>query len=208
MAASGDLTKSGLLYEGNYTEWRDRIDSLLKVYGMDIDKISQPAHRDRRTLVERQKAAKLISDQVSPALLGRIAATEARDPETLLLSVQAVAKPFRLSNLPPELRIRVYGYYFGSGSSYIWEYGSWRTLENAWESKKDVPHPAVPDLLLASRSFSTEALRFSTRGDIRAETKKAWDKHIASMEVDRKALGLQGEVLILCFTSRPELWID
>ncbi|KAK5721625.1 hypothetical protein LTR15_006214 [Elasticomyces elasticus] len=276
MATSGELTKGGLLYEGNHTEWRSRIDSLLKVQGVDIDKISQPAYRDWHGLAERQKAVKLIMDQVSPALLGRITAADARDPKTLLISLQAVAKPFRLNDLPPELRVKVYESAFLYRFVCVLEGKSrfWRTYQSGAPAG-----PVLPDLLHTSRLISAEALPVffsklrpifdcvvdddlsrsqngepsglctvrqwahkSLEGNVKhirliglvglyndrhrlivmlkdriglitrfsnefpVEKKAAWEKHVANTETNRKALGLQGEALVLCFTSRPELW--
>ncbi|KAK6392420.1 hypothetical protein LTR81_026599 [Elasticomyces elasticus] len=42
--------------------------------------------------------------------------------------------------------------------------------------------------------------------DFPRERKAVWQKHIVKLEVNRKALGLQGEAIVLAFTSRPELW--
>ncbi|KAK4906269.1 hypothetical protein LTR49_024555 [Elasticomyces elasticus] len=38
------------------------------------------------------------------------------------------------------------------------------------------------------------------------DKQQAWEQHIANLEKGRKELGLQGEALILCFTSKLELW--
>ncbi|KAK5744117.1 hypothetical protein LTS12_023593 [Elasticomyces elasticus] len=110
MGTSGKLTRSGLLYEGNFTEWRDRIANLLDIHGVDIDAIPCPVYRDWSGLAKRQHTVELITTQISPALLSRIPATNLKCPKRLLSSVQDMAKPFRLDDLPPELRSRVFGF--------------------------------------------------------------------------------------------------
>jgi hypothetical protein len=38
MDSQGSLTKSGLLYEGNYQEWEDRLWVMLEHHGVDSDR--------------------------------------------------------------------------------------------------------------------------------------------------------------------------
>ncbi|KAK5732922.1 hypothetical protein LTS12_027045 [Elasticomyces elasticus] len=277
MGTSGKLTRSGLLYEGNFTEWRDRIANLLDIHGVDSDAIPCPVYRDWNGLAKRQDTVELIATQVSPALLSRIPTTNLQCPTRLLSSVQDMAKPFRLNDLPPELRSRVFGFYFEVPTISSIRDGSWMTYKiNSHEVPDHWSNHTVSDLLLVSRLMTTEALpifyksswiafdapnkhdygkeelrgpgqvrRWAERklvgnitflrvvglgqlyggklslsieledrvglvttycGDFPIDKQQAWDRHIANVELDRKALGLKGEALVLCLTSRPELW--
>ncbi|KAK3615096.1 hypothetical protein LTR56_026805 [Elasticomyces elasticus] len=244
---TGSLTVSGVLYEGNLADWRDRIDNLLKVHGVNINKVSRPVYRDW-SIAKRQHAIKLITDQISPALLRRIPARDLICPQRLLCSVREMAKPFRLNDLPQELRDRVYGWHFAN------------TLFGFLDTKYDF-YPTALELLLVSHSVRAQALPFYYKNlvvmlhghgdgieeedgveegdsikeeefngpdqigtsltiemkdrvglvarygkDSPSDKQQAWEEYAADVEKDRKAFGLQGEALALCFTSKPELW--
>ncbi|KAK5111289.1 hypothetical protein LTR85_012184 [Meristemomyces frigidus] len=56
-------------------------------------------------------------------------------------------------------------------------------------------------------TFSNESgLQVTTNG-LCAESKALVQKHVADVEANRKALGLQGESIILALVSKPELWV-
>ncbi|KAK4896860.1 hypothetical protein LTR49_028081 [Elasticomyces elasticus] len=159
MGTSGKLTRSGLLYEGNFTEWRDRIANLLDIHGVDIDAIPCPVYRDWTGLAKRQHTVELITTQISPALLSRIPATNLRCPKRLLSSVQDMAKPFRFDDLPPELRSRVFGFHFEIPTISSIRDCSWMTYRvNSHKLPDHWSNHTVPDLLLVSRLTNTEAL--------------------------------------------------
>ncbi|KAK5723151.1 hypothetical protein LTR17_013946 [Elasticomyces elasticus] len=277
MGSSGKLTRSGLLYEGNYTEWRDRISDLLEIRGVNVEEVSCPSYHDWSGLAKRQRNIDLITDHISPALLSRISATDLTCPKRLLSSVQNMAKPFRLDDLPPELRSRIFGFHFGNAIIGIIKDGAWMTYKiNNHEVPDHWSSRTVPDLLLVSRLMNTEALpifyktnwvafdapsrddpeeeelrgpgqvrRWAERklaGNIKflrvlgpgklyggrsalsvelhdrvglfttycdyfpIDKQQAWDRHVPNVEMDRGALGLKGEALVLCLTSRTELW--
>ncbi|KAK4890983.1 hypothetical protein LTR49_028701 [Elasticomyces elasticus] len=286
--STGNLTVSGVLYEGNLADWRERIDNLLKVHGVNINKVSRPVYRDGSGIEQRQHAIKLITDQISPALLRRIPARDLICPQRLLCSVREMAKPFRLNDLPQELRDRVYGWHFANTLFDTFDEGSWNshTLLGFLDMKYDF-YPKALELLLVSHSTRAQALPFyyktlvvmlhghgdgieeedgveegdsnkeeefsgpdqvrswaekqsgrcarflrkitaqhlykigtsltielkdriglvaRYRKDFPSDQQQAWEEHVANIEKDRKAFGLQGEALALCFTSKPELW--
>jgi len=115
-----DLTESGLLYEGNFEEWCERMKSVLacqfrSVYWIKTstgyfhskyDLLGSVSSTERTLL--SQDMAKAIRANVENAFLSRIPAAIQRGFHTLLNTLKAHAQPFRFLDLPAEIRKMVY----------------------------------------------------------------------------------------------------
>jgi hypothetical protein len=107
----GKLTKTGLLYEGNYDEWESRLWDMLELLGIDSDRPGR--------LESGVPIAYLIKSMVIPRLLS-ISRERARMVhisswrENLLLPLKLAAKPFRLMGLPIDVRTRIWKFTIAS----------------------------------------------------------------------------------------------
>lgn len=117
MRAEGQLTEGGLLYEGNLSEWSNRMEALFNFHNIqwtilwegrcEIKQISN-AYK-----VESGDASfvHIVRAQVSPHLLCRVSHDyNGYDFGTvghLATGLKKVARPFRLMDLPTELRVRI-----------------------------------------------------------------------------------------------------
>ncbi|KAK5686325.1 hypothetical protein LTS10_002442 [Elasticomyces elasticus] len=155
MAKPTTLTRSGMLYEGNYASWAKRMDATLEMHNIDVgldEEMGLHAYNEELSKDGRLKATTLITNSVSEYILGRILNSRKHDPEGLLGSLRALAKPFRFSDLPPELRGRIYNIWFKSAQRH--EYTFWAS--QSWT-------PRTPNMLLISRATRLEALPFFYR---------------------------------------------
>ncbi|KAK5699201.1 hypothetical protein LTR17_023454 [Elasticomyces elasticus] len=129
----GRLTRSGMLYEGNYKEWEDRMACMWLMH----KHAAGPNHDSRFFHLPLQgdqyeQLTALICAQVSPALLSRLPEANRklwnpwdrmRTPEerklpSLISSLETAARFFRFESLPPELRKRIYRIHFGRVKCY------------------------------------------------------------------------------------------
>ncbi|KAK5740228.1 hypothetical protein LTR17_004729 [Elasticomyces elasticus] len=148
-ATKGRLSRSGLLYEGNFSQWKQETMCAVEVYKQS----PTPTHYNQPPLdaqTSRLRIFEIILDRVSPALAKRVSVGELDGPEAVIRNLEAIAKPFRLNNLPVELRDPVYKFYFEEGMIFP---VYCRTAKHHKLSK-----PTIPNLLLVSRSINTEAL--------------------------------------------------
>ncbi|KAK5686324.1 hypothetical protein LTS10_002441 [Elasticomyces elasticus] len=151
MAHSGALTRGNILYEGNYPEWAGRMGGMFEVNNIhaSVDRDGALTVRlkvDRFGLGSRD-AALLIKPQVSTAFFARVPGAHRGKPNELLRSLHALARPFRLNDLPPELRASIYKLHFGQSLCQI----------KAW-TMKDATIQSRSNLLLVSRATRLEAL--------------------------------------------------
>lgn len=107
----GKLTNSGLLYEGNYEEWKDRLHDMLELLGTDLDDLDDPLAK----LGNGTSVTTFIKLQVSPRLLLTMPdvgdAHSDHQPSTssdFLERLELVATPFRLMELPIDVRTRIF----------------------------------------------------------------------------------------------------
>ncbi|KAK3612764.1 hypothetical protein LTR56_028251 [Elasticomyces elasticus] len=181
-----------------------------------------------------------------------------------------MAKPFRLNDLPQELRDRVYGWHFANTLFGTFDEGSWNThtllgfldmkaqalpfyyktlvvmlhghgdgIEEedgveegdsnkeeefsgpdqvrSWAEKQSGGCARFLRTIIAQHLYkigTSLTIELKDRVGLVArygkgfpsDKQQAWEEHVANVEKDRKAFGLQGEALALCFTSKPELW--
>ncbi|SMY24993.1 unnamed protein product [Zymoseptoria tritici ST99CH_1A5] len=111
----GDLTASGLLYEGSdFHSWAESTCALLRVRelmpaGFTFDALMAVdwATVDRR-IPKQEEAMEVILGRVSPNVLQRIPVPFRFNTRELFLALQETSKPFRLMDLSPEFRNRVY----------------------------------------------------------------------------------------------------
>lgn len=110
MQIPGDLMKSGVLYEGNYDDWYERVVATLRLLGADF----RPpfCHLNNGTSIEA-----FIRYQVHPRLLWVIPETEdnacgpGHQPHSfddLLEHLKIAAKPFAFMALPIDVRAKIY----------------------------------------------------------------------------------------------------
>jgi hypothetical protein len=111
MDHQGSLTKSGLLYEGNYQEWVDRLLVMLEHLGVDS---SQSGRLENGVAIPT-----LIKSLVIPRLL-LINSEQSRKVhisswrENLLPRLKLAAVPFRLMQLPVDVRTRIWRFVIAS----------------------------------------------------------------------------------------------
>jgi hypothetical protein len=132
MEPVGRLTMSGKLYEGNYPEWAERMYALLDEHygGVEPDYSSMSSATDPRDLVRAE---------VSPTILARLSdllTTNATPDDfggwpTLELAYELVsyhlkkaAQPFKLMDLPLELRKDIYDLAMRGDGDLRWSLGA------------------------------------------------------------------------------------
>ena len=106
MEEQGKLTRSGLLYEGNYPEWEDRLWDLLKLLEANVD---DPLGR----LGNGTPIITFIKTLVIPRLLVIMpqSAKTVNRPQWrkhLLPGLKFAAEPFKLMKLPADVRTRIW----------------------------------------------------------------------------------------------------
>jgi hypothetical protein len=112
MEEQGKLTKSGLLYEGNYQEWEDRLMIMLEVLGTDSDRPDE--------LGNGVRIAHLIKSLVIPRLSLLIKPGPPRWihdftwREHLLPLLKLAAMPFRLMKMPVSVRTLIWKFAIAS----------------------------------------------------------------------------------------------
>lgn len=106
MARPGRLTQSGLLHEGNFDEWRARIDSILEIY--DLTKFTSSSKLCSYHDSQSERALNIMKNQISPALAKRVQPRRHNCPCLLWRSLEGLCQPFRLLDLPKEVRMRIY----------------------------------------------------------------------------------------------------
>ncbi|KAK3115628.1 hypothetical protein LTR53_004835 [Teratosphaeriaceae sp. CCFEE 6253] len=123
----GNITKVGWLYEGNYNQWEQRMDSILVITG----------HCHRTAVIPEiftstgvmpegyccgrdghRRLLRSIQSQVTPAFWQRIPKSDRSDVIRLLAKLKAHARPFRLLDLGAETRGRIYELLFDEGERY------------------------------------------------------------------------------------------
>ena len=109
MEGQDKLTKSGLLYEGNYQEWDDRLRAMLELLGANF-------HPRRRALEDGTPITTFIRSLVIPRLLLTLPQSFSlmHQPRQLLRYLELAAKPFRLMQLPVSVRTRIWQFTIAS----------------------------------------------------------------------------------------------
>jgi hypothetical protein len=107
--SQGLLTVSGLLYEGNFDEWLPRMRAIVQQNNKFHFNNTAPSgeltyHGSR----DRPGAANVMWCHTSPYIKLRVSSEGCNDPTTLIRTLRAFARPFRLLDLPPEIRLRIY----------------------------------------------------------------------------------------------------
>lgn len=110
MASLGYLTKSGLLYEdSDFTQWEANLRTRMCAEGLEDvvwSKFFGPCCSDER----RKLAIDLVRMQLCPELRKRVQHMPHVCPSSLRILLRQLSQPFRLLDLPPELRNRIYDY--------------------------------------------------------------------------------------------------
>lgn len=103
-----EITLSSDLYEGNFEEWHLRIDAWLKSHGLG-GHVGPRADNYRKVhLMGSKKATKCICERTSVAMLRRVSGEYRKNSVKLMRILEKLAKPFRLLDLPAEMRNIVY----------------------------------------------------------------------------------------------------
>ena len=145
MAPLGNLTKSGLLYEGSsFDQWEANLRIRLRAEG--LEDVAWPKSFRRRCSEEQLKlAGDIIRLHVSPELRKRVQCAPHLCPTRLLSVLRQLAQPFRLLDLPAELRNRIYSYAIARG-----------TMIEIAPLKKSIT--GSPSITTASRQLRAETL--------------------------------------------------
>lgn len=111
MLEPGDLTKTGLLYEGSdFAEWKHQIVTVLRMHSIE-DQVLSHFDRSSEPLEKRRMALELTLARVYHPLRSRIpTALYMRLWDLVPWVKKHLVRPFRLLDLPPELRNQIFSY--------------------------------------------------------------------------------------------------
>lgn len=143
-----DLTTSGLLYEGNFDEWLPRMRAILSQQH-DATIIFY----DVSGGTNREEVADTIWWQVSRHVRTRTPETSRKNPSRLIKALHEVARPFRLDDLSPEVRIRIYSMVFSSHNDFCVPL----PMEN-YRVLRESPNKDGRSVLCVGRRMRAEAL--------------------------------------------------
>ncbi|KAK4499572.1 hypothetical protein PRZ48_010089 [Zasmidium cellare] len=152
----GILTTSGLLYEGNFTEWQRRISAGFVFKGKPELAYPSIEYTDPSTGRPVYNNEHIVWDiespisQVSPALLSRIQSPEDLSMGQLYARLEALCTPFRLMDLPVAVRKRIW--------KQIIEEGRRDALRSRNETWVIEASHRVPALMGVSRQLRQEVL--------------------------------------------------
>jgi hypothetical protein len=121
-----DLIDSNVLFEGSdWDEWKESLFQLCRVH--DIFEFQVEENRLEEALEEgctreeymewQEPILSIIRCHVQPSLMSRT--SKDLTPSELLPVLKMLATPFRLSDMPEELQVRVFRYAFQPSHSYI-----------------------------------------------------------------------------------------
>ncbi|KAK4891937.1 hypothetical protein LTR27_009462 [Elasticomyces elasticus] len=148
MADIGNITKAGWLYEGNHSEWEERIEAMkaLTVFkGPLVDHVLYEA-----------RVCSLMSTNITPYFLARIPDDCRSSLHRFNLTTSRHAQPFPLLKLPAEIRLQVYGHFFDHHVECM--EGRDRTLGLSVNEDGKLDKDAIPSILAASQAIRREAL--------------------------------------------------
>ncbi|KAK4499570.1 hypothetical protein PRZ48_010087 [Zasmidium cellare] len=106
-----DLNKVVLLFEGNFPEWRDQISAFFISTGRPTQAYPSISHEDGTTTYHESTLGDILDlvAQISPALMKRIPlGLHARVGKIYAYLENLCLRPFRLMDLAPELRNKIY----------------------------------------------------------------------------------------------------
>jgi hypothetical protein len=124
MAAGAATTRIEPLRSGNYPTWKAQVDLLLHQHGLE-EAVNSSISRwsivesSVKGLSECRMASFLIRGLVSPTLLKYLSPRDAEDAAGLLRELERISTAFRLMQLPPELRERIYRAVFPADTTVI-----------------------------------------------------------------------------------------
>lgn len=113
----GELTNSGLLYEGIFDEWTKKLDYVLdlhygyttKVLKYNLDNVTTPlGATPYRVAKSLETLATVIRTYVHPRLLARVPKKDRSNGQSLFWKLRSRAQPFRFTSLPADVRYMVY----------------------------------------------------------------------------------------------------
>lgn len=113
---STDLRRSGLLHGTNFEEWKQRMQSILRIHGLDtafLEDAQQNHHTASNSNTSSSNhflAETIISMLVHPDMISRVPASERSNSRLLVERLKEMSTHFRFLDLPAELRIRIYSF--------------------------------------------------------------------------------------------------
>lgn len=156
--AWSDLTTSGLLYEGSeFAEWKAKVNAVLRVKDLQQTIVSPTRRGIRFEKLLNSAEVAVIRSYVSQGLLDRVCAKHMENSRALFKSLAGLASPFRLLDLPAELRQMIYK--LALPKTLVFELGArGRVPALVQKSSPKFAPGRIPALLHASLQLRNETL--------------------------------------------------
>jgi hypothetical protein len=106
----GSLTKASMLYEGSFEEWWSHLQAIWRIQLRDMQWDDPPQSNLQRHWHTGPTSLAEIYHSVCPNLLRRVPSAAFQSVATLIAALEIASQPFRLMDLPTEIRLRIFEY--------------------------------------------------------------------------------------------------